>query len=108
MMQITAILYKGGGDQVLRALHAKGITRASMIHGRGSAIGDPIQKDGLPRQFEKEILKVLVEEDRVDQTMQWMFEAADVDRTHGGFFFVEKLTRASAFALPDLPLEFEK
>lgn len=107
MMQITAILYKGGGDKVIRALFEKGITRVNMIHGRGSAIGDPIERDGLPRQFEKEILKVLAEDDQVDEVMQMMFDVAGVDRTHGGFFFVERLTRHSAFTLPDVPVEFE-
>jgi nitrogen regulatory protein PII len=105
---ITAILYQGGGAQVLRTLKERGVVSAGLHHARGSAIGDPAEGDGLPRSFEKEVLQVLVEDGEVDDILELIFDTAQVDRTHGGFLYVEKIGSARPLSLPkDLPEEKE-
>lgn len=100
-MLITCVLYRGGGEKVLRALFGRGITRTGHSPARGSAIGDPVESDGLPRQFEKEVVTCVVDASEADEVFAFIFETAEIDRPHGGFMYMERLGRASAYALPD-------
>lgn len=105
MRQITCILYKGGGLQVLEALHKRGVNAASLHHARGSAIGDPAGRNGIPEIFEKEILTVVVSAEEADEIFDFVFEAAKIDRPHGGFLYMERLQLSVPFVLPSVPEE---
>lgn len=102
---ITCVLYCGGGDKVLQALHKRGFNTTSLSKGRGSAIGDPADAKGRSLQFEKEIITVVVEADQVEEIMEHIFDIAEIDRPYGGFLYVEKLYRSVPYVLPDLPDE---
>jgi hypothetical protein len=102
---LTCILYKGGGVNVLKALHAQGINRTSLWHARGSAIGDPVGKNGLPTSFEKEIVTAVIPAAQTEEIFDSIFEIADIDRPYGGFFFIEKLKYATAYELQNIPEE---
>ncbi|MCU0609494.1 MAG: hypothetical protein MUF22_06995 [Chitinispirillaceae bacterium] len=102
---ITCVLYRGGGDGVLKALHQRGLNSATLAKGRGSAIGDPADFRGQATEFEKEILSVMVDAEKTDEVMDFIFETAQIDRPYGGFVYVEKLRRGVPLVLPDLPEE---
>lgn len=102
---ITAVIYPGAGLGVIKALKARGINAAVLHHARGSSIGDPIQRRGLPLQHEKEILNAVVPPAECDEILQLIFDVADIDRRWGAFLYVRRLARAMRFALPDLPDE---
>jgi len=104
---ITCVLYKGGSVKVLKALREKGINTAAMSHARGSAIGDPVGRSGLPREFSKEVVTVLVPKEQAEEVFEFVFEVAEIDRPHGGFVYMQELTKAVPFALPDVPDEAE-
>lgn len=104
---ITAILYRGGGSKVLKALHGRGINTASMNHARGSSIGDPAGKNGIPVSFEKEIVTVVVPAGEADEVFEMIFHEADLNRPHGGLLYMEDLKRSVPYVLPDLPKEEE-
>ena len=54
---------------------------------------------------QREILSVVVPEARADALFAWLFEAADIDRPHGGILYMQTLAEATAYTLPDLPAE---
>ncbi len=102
---ITCVLYKGGGDKIVRALHDRGINTANFSHARGSAIGDHLEKNGLPRQFEKEVLTVIVNASEADEIFELIYDSAEINRPHGGFLYMEALSRTVPFILPKIQEE---
>ena len=105
MKQITCVLYKGGGTDVLQALHRRGINRCAMWHARGSAVGDPVGRNGLPVPFEKEIICVIVPAKSADEIFHFIFETAQIDRPYGGFLYMEQLKYASPYFFENVPEE---
>lgn len=105
---ITCVLYRGASRKVLKALQARGINAASMHHARGSSIGDPPKRKGLPIQHEKEVLNVVVAPEECDDVLHLIFRVADIDRRTGGFMYVRRLARAMPYLLPDVPDETEE
>jgi nitrogen regulatory protein PII len=104
---ITCVLYRGASRKVLKALTARGLNAASMHHARGSSIGDPVGRRGLPIQHKKEILNVVVAPEECDEVLHLIFRVADIDRPTGGFMYVRRLARAMPYMLPDVPDETE-
>jgi hypothetical protein len=102
---VTAYLYPGAALEVLKALHEEGYLAAQFHGARGSAIGDVSGKKGEVREFEKDVLTVLVPEEKVDSVLVLIYRAARIDRTHGGFMTVERVGRASSYGLPKLAEE---
>ena len=107
-MLITCILYRGGGVEVLKALHKRGINRTAMCHARGFAIGDPVGKKGLPAFFEKEIIYVLVSPETADEIFEFVFETSKIDRPYGGYIYMEKVRKATPYILMDIQEEDAK
>ena len=102
---ITCVLYRKGALEVVRALHGRGIDSAAMWHARGSAIGDPVKRNGLPVSFEKEIVVVEVPASLADEIFEFIFETAGIDRPHGGLLYMESLHRGTHYTLGDTPPE---
>lgn len=102
---ITCVLYRGASKRVLEALHREGINAASVYHARGSAIGDPVGPKGLPAEFEKEVLTVVVDAPQADDIFARIFELANIDRPYGGFLYMQRLSRRVPYQLPDVPEE---
>jgi len=107
-MLITCILYRGCGIELLDALHKRGINRTAMCRARGFAIGDPVEKRGLPAFFEKEIMYVLVPADTADEIFEFVFENAKIDRPYGGLLYMEKVSKASPYVLMNILDEEEQ
>lgn len=102
---ITCILYQGGGTEILKALRARGLTTANVHHARGSAIGDPPGKKGLPSTFAQEIVTVVVPAEQADEIFDLLHEKGEIDQPRGGFLYMERLRRAVPFKLPEIPEE---
>lgn len=103
---ITCVLYRGGGEKVLKALFEKGILATSHYTARGSSIGDQVQKNGLPKQFEKEVVTVVISASQADEIFEFIYDVADINRPHGGILYMEELKTASDYKLPKAPIEF--
>jgi hypothetical protein len=100
LMAITCVLYRKAGIALLQALHDRGIHSASLHHARGSAIGDETDERGRIREFEKEVVTILVDESISDDIFGFVFEQARIDRSHGGFLYMERVSRGSSMDLP--------
>lgn len=105
MKLITGILYQGGGMKVLKELHGMGVNSACLHNARGSALDDISPGKGLPAQFAKEVLKVVVSGEKADEIFHFIFENAGINRPHGGLLYITNLQRATPYELPDIPEE---
>ncbi len=77
-----------------------GIISANFNHARGSGRFTPLAYRGVGEQTEKEILSVVVDEDRADEVFSFIFYNAEINRPHGGLLFQSALTTATSYQLP--------
>ena len=104
---ITCILPVGEAVPVLKQLKQElGIVAANINHARGSGKWTPRAYREMGGQTEKDILTVIVDEQRAEQVFTFIFHIAQIDRPHGGLIFQSDLTAATAYLIPqDLPAE---
>jgi nitrogen regulatory protein PII len=103
MKLISCILPPGIAVGVLEKLRDEhGIHEASVHGARGVGKLTPLAYRSLRTQTEKEVLKVVVPEDRADELFGWIFEQAQIDRPHGGIMYMNALYRSSGCLLPEL------
>jgi nitrogen regulatory protein PII len=100
---ITCILPAGVADEVLERLHADhGLIEASVGKARGMGHLTPRAHRRPGTETEKEILTVVVPDDRADQIFRFLFEVARIDRPHGGIMFMSRLQQSTRFELPEI------
>ncbi len=102
---ITCILPKGAGKPLIEAIHQRGITTANFYYSRGSNVGDPIGKDGMQIQEEKEIVTVVVSKKEATDMFEFVIETAGIDKPGGGFIYMGELRKSIPFLLPDVAEE---
>ena len=103
---ITCILPKGVAVPMMRKLkEKKGIVACYINNARGVGQFTHRRVQRLGDVLEKEILNVVIIPERADEIFEFIYYEADVNRPHGGFIFLTKLSRVSHFELPDIPEE---
>ncbi|MBN2301655.1 MAG: hypothetical protein JXN60_03965 [Lentisphaerae bacterium] len=102
---ITCIVTTGNGIKLIKALHAKKIISTAFHHARGSSIGDPVDRKGIPLQQEREIVTVIVPSEIADEIFEFLYDTVDMNRRNNGFIYMGSLNRCSAYQLLDLPEE---
>lgn len=101
---ITAILPRGKSIDVMEKLRSdKDIVTASVNTARGMGKLMPGVYRGLGGQAEKEILEVIIAEDRADEIFEYLYETAEIDRPHGGIIFMAKVRMTTPYTLPVIP-----
>jgi len=106
MKLITCILPPGLAAGLLGKLkREKGIVEASAHIARGMGKLPPRAYRRLGTATEKDILTVIVPPERADEIFVYLFHEAQIDRPHGGIVFLNAITRATPFTLPELPEE---
>ncbi|HEX7705949.1 MAG TPA: P-II family nitrogen regulator [Thermoanaerobaculia bacterium] len=99
---ITCILPAGVADEVVRRLESElGIIEAGVSKARGMGHLTP-RRYGAGVETEKEILTVVVPEAQADDLFRFLFDAARIDRPHGGIMFMNPLMQATQFELPKI------
>ncbi|TNF97826.1 MAG: hypothetical protein EP297_09670 [Gammaproteobacteria bacterium] len=103
---ITCILPRGKAQPVLCALKdEKNIITANIKRARGAGRMTPMAYRGVGETTEKDIMVVIINEEKADEIFEFIFDRAEINRPHGGIMFQQKLSAATAFSLPDLPYE---
>ena len=102
--QITSVLPHGMGLPLQeRLFHELGLTRMELHSARGFMGSDP---ERLLNRIERDVLQVIVDEDRADEVFEWLYREAHVADQEGRFLYVARLGRATPYALPEeVPLE---
>jgi len=95
---IVSFLPKGVGSEVVRILHEeKEINSANVSGGRGLSTSGQVS---FGNWAEIDILEVVVDVAREQEIFEFIYDTADMHKRHGGIIFVQKLSRATSFALP--------
>ena len=103
---ITCILPLGAAPPVARALESeKGIVTANVNNARGVGKLTRSANRRLGDQTEKQVLTIVVPEDRADEIFEFVYHQAQIGRPHGGLMYMCVLGPATPFVLPDLPEE---
>ncbi|MEE2836079.1 MAG: P-II family nitrogen regulator [Myxococcota bacterium] len=98
---IQAIIPMGTALPVVKALREeKGLDAANINFARGVGRFVRASERRLGDDQEKEILSIIVPNDRADEIFEWVFETADMDRPHGGIVYMIPLSHASLFQIP--------
>jgi hypothetical protein len=102
--QISCVLPHGLGIPLQsRLFHELGLTRVELHSARGFIGSDP---ERLFSRIERDVLQVVVDEERADAVFEWLYHEAHVADQEGRFLYVAKLARATSFAMPEgIPLE---
>ena len=103
---ITCILPKGKGVSVVRALkNEKALFGANVNSARGTGRMTHWTERRKMTETEKDILTVIVPQQREDEIFAYIYEIAGIGEPHGGLMYLTGLSAASAFTLPELPDE---
>lgn len=98
---ITAILPKGVSLNVISRLKKeKEIISANFCYGLGINM---MASDKTPLSSElkeREMLSVVVDEERGDEIYEYVYHAADMNKPHGGFLFMRTIL-GSEYVLPE-------
>ena len=100
---ITCVLPKGAGKPLVEAIHNYGVTTANMHFARGSDVGDPIDRSGVPAPIQKEIVTVVVPKADAEKMFDYVIEHGQINRPGGGVVYTADLRKSVPFVLPDLP-----
>lgn len=101
---VACLLPRGVGLELQgRIFSEMGLARVDVHATRGFIGTDPA---GLFSRVEKEILSVVVEEERAEEVFEWIYREARVAELEGRFLYMARLDFATPFELPaDVPLE---
>ncbi|MBK1721010.1 hypothetical protein [Thiocystis violacea] len=103
---ITCILPKGRALPLVRILaRDHGLNTVEINYARGVGRITPLRHRGIGETSEREILTVAVPASEADSFFELIYEAAEINRPHGGLMFLHGTTMATGFALPELPEE---
>ena len=102
--QISCVLPHGLGLPLQNRLFRElGLTRVDLHSARGFMGADP---RGLFNRIERDVLQVVVEEERADEVFEWLYREGHVADQEGRFLYVARVARATAFELPEgVPME---
>ena len=103
---ITVILPKGPAKALTEQLiHERGLDRVNVNYARGVGRITPLRHRGVGETSEKAIVTVLIDAEQADETFEFIFYAADINRPHGGLMYQQPVTAATLFNLPEIEEE---
>jgi len=103
---ISAILPKGIALDVIRNLRKeKRINNANLNYARGTGKLTPLKYSEGIVEREKEILTVVVVEERSDEIFDYIYETANINRPHGGVMYMYELAQSTEYVMPDVSEE---
>lgn len=100
---ITCILPKGIASRVVNNLRETfGTVSANINNARGVGKITPLAFRGVGEQTEKEILTVAVDIDQADKLFEFIYDAAEINRPHGGIMYMHPLLQSTEYVLPEI------
>lgn len=99
---ITAMLPKARGvtHAVRDALIDAGINEWASCSARGALPGTPLDRRGVPRWDEMDVLEVLVPADRADAVFAAVYQRAGIGESGGGMLLMRAIRMAHQVQLP--------
>lgn len=103
---ISAILPKGISLDVIKKLREeKRISSANVNYARGTGRLTPLKYGEDIVEREKEILTVVVVEERSEEIFDYIYDVAEINQPHGGVMFMYELEQSTEYVMPDVSEE---
>ncbi len=100
---ITLITSAGKGLSLLEQLYSNNLPMVDLHHARGSHIGAPVKRNGLPVEVGQDIVTCVVPADQADSIFAKIYDLAEIAQPNGGFMYMRSLVGVSSFVLPAAP-----
>ena len=97
---IVVIVDSGRAEDVLEAARRAGAEGATIVHGRGSGIHEQKKIFNIPIEPEKDIVMILVPEQRTDGILDAVDAAVDLNKPGHGIGFVLPVKRVVGLSHP--------
>lgn len=97
---ITLITSKGNGLSIIEELFKHGVQMVDLHHARGSQIGAPTNRKGVPIETEQEVVTCIVPAASAQKVFAEVYDLAGLDRPDSGFMYMQDLARATENKLP--------
>jgi len=97
---ITLITTPGKGMPLVEQLFKNGLYMVDLNHARGSFIGGPTKKNGVPTESEQEILTCVVSSKDANEVFGLIFDLGGVSQPNGGFMYMQDLVTSTQVTLP--------
>ena len=95
--QVTCVVAAGRGDTVLKAARDLGVASGIVFQARGTGIRERLGLIGVAVEAEKEIVLMLVANERRDLLIESLFKAAELTTPGAGFIFATPVEKAAAY-----------
>ena len=101
---VSCLMPSGPGPELQARLFSElGLNRVDLHSARGFMGADP---SGLFNRVEKDVVSVVVDEDRAEEVFDWLYREGQVGEAEGRFLYMVRLEAATAFEIPsDVPRE---
>jgi len=94
---ITCVVPTGKGDTVLKAARDLGVASGIVLQGRGTGIRERLGLLGVAVEVDKEIVIMLVANERRDILIESLFKAAELNAPAAGFIYATPVDKAAIY-----------
>ena len=94
---VSCVVPAGKGDTVLKAARDLGVGAGIVYHGRGTGVRERLGLLGIAVEAEKEIVAMIVANERRDMIIDELFEAAELDATAAGYIYATSVDKAAVY-----------
>ena len=94
---VNCIVPAGRADAVLKAARDLGVGAGIVYHGRGTGLRQRLGILGITVEAEKEIVLMIVANERRDMLIDGLFQAAKLDATAAGYIFATAVDKAAIY-----------
>lgn len=94
---VTCVVPIGRGDAVLKAARDIGVSSGIVYHGRGTGVRERLGILGIAVEAEKEIVVMMVANERRDMIIDGLFQAAELDAPAAGYIFATPVDKAALY-----------
>jgi nitrogen regulatory protein PII len=101
---VNCVVSAGRADAVLKVARELGVGAGIVYHGRGTGIRERLGMLGIAVEAEKEIVVMMVANERLDMIIDGLFQAAELHATGAGFIFATPVDKAALY-IPDEALK---
>ena len=94
---VHCVVPAGKGDAVLKAARDLGVGGGIVYHGRGTGIRERLGLLGIAIEADKEIVMMMVANERLDLIVDELFQAAEMDALAAGFIYATPVDKAAVY-----------
>ena len=101
---VTCVVPIGKGDDVLKVAREVGVSGGIVYHGKGTGVRERLGMLGIAVEAEKEIVMMMVADERRDMIIDEIFKAAEMNQPAAGYIYATPVDKATIY-IPEETLE---